>query len=122
VAADGTVSFVQHKTGFPHRVQLSAEAREFCSRLNCRRMLLPWPYEIDYFSKCFKRLQRLAGVARGSFKWIRRSAGSYAEKQQPGSGAKLLGHRDASVFQRYYNDESISGTLPQLPPPLTGDS
>jgi hypothetical protein len=119
VAADGTLAFVQHKTGFPHRVRLSEDSRAFCSLLSSTRgMLLPWPYQPDYFSKTFAKLREAAGVQRGSFKWIRRSAGSYAERECPGAGARLLGHRDESVFRRFYNDESISGTPPPMPPEL----
>lgn len=119
VSADGTLSFVQHKTGFPHRVKLSTAAREYCSQLR-GSMLLPWPYQPDYFSKTFAKLRKAAGITRGSFKWIRRSAGSYAERECPGAGARLLGHRDESVFRRFYEDTSISSTLPPQPPPLTG--
>lgn len=118
VSADGTLSFVQHKTGFPHRVQLSQAARKLCAQLRSRDKLLPWPYQLDYFSKTFAKIRQAAGVTRGSFKWIRRSAGSYAERDCPGAGPRLLGHRDESVFRRFYNDESISGTLPPLPPEL----
>lgn len=117
VNEQGVLSFIQHKTGFPHRVQLSPAAIQLCQRLVGDK-LLPWPYDIDWFTKRFKALRKRAGINRGSFKWIRRSAGSYAEKLQPGAGAKLLGHRDESVFRRYYNDETISGSQPIEPPPL----
>jgi integrase len=119
VSPDGVLSFVQSKTKYPHRVQLSSQAILYCSRLKSDAgYLLAWPYTADWFTRTFRRLRDSAGVTRGSFKWIRRSAGSYAEKQQPGAGARLLGHRDASVFIRFYNDATISGELPISPPPL----
>lgn len=119
VSPAGVLSFVQSKTKYPHRALLSCNARTYCERLKSEAgHLLPWPYTADWFSRTFGKLRNAAGITRGSFKWIRRSAGSYAEKQQPGAGPKLLGHRDPAVFQRFYNDETISGDLPVSPPPL----
>lgn len=119
VTPKGILSFVQHKTNYPHRVLLSDEALAYCSRLQSDTgNLLPYPYTADWFSRSFVRIRDAAGVTRGSFKWIRRSAGSYAEKKQAGAGARLLGHRDPAVFHRFYNDETISGDMPVSPPPL----
>lgn len=118
VAPDGTLMFTQNKTGYPVRVILSAAAIKFTALLRHESLLLPWPYDEDWFSKKFGRIRDAAGIARGTFKWIRRSAGSYAERDQKGSGARLLGHRDESVFRRFYNDTSISGETPIQPPPL----
>ncbi len=114
---DGRLVFVQHKTGFPNPVRLSPDAMKFCARLKGTR-LLPWPHGKDWFSKQFKRLRESAGVTRGTFKWIRRSAGSYAERDQKGSGARLLGHRNGDVFRQFYEDMTISGERPAEAPPL----
>lgn len=119
VAPDGSLTFTQSKTGFPVRVALSREALKFTERLKHDTLLLPWCYDADWFSKRFGRIRDAAGIRRGTFKWIRRSAGSYAERERKGSGAKLLGHKDEGVFRRFYNDESISGESPVQPPPLT---
>lgn len=119
LSPDNILTFIQHKTGFPHRVVLSAQAMAFVRRLHSDiGMLLPWPYDIDWFSRKFGRIRDAAGIKRGSFKWIRRSCGSYCEREQRGAGARILGHRDESVFRRFYNDESISGQSPVSPPPL----
>lgn len=120
VAPDGSLTFTQSKTGFSVRVVLSREALKFTKRLTHDKLLLPWPYDEDWFSRKFNRIRDAAGIRRGTFKWIRRSAGSYAERERKGSGAQLLGHRDESVFRRFYNDESISGEAPIQPPPLSG--
>lgn len=117
VSPDGVLRFVQHKTGYPLTVQLSPEALELCRRLKGDK-LLPWPYNLDWFSRRFKRLRKAAGVERGTFRWIRRSAGSYAERDCPGAGARLLGHRDPSVFRRFYADEGIIGGRVVVPPRL----
>lgn len=118
VTPDGRLSFVQHKTGFPNTVRLSVDAIKFCRRLNGDGPLLPWPYSIDWFSRRFKRLRIAAGVRRGSFKWVRRSAGSYAERERKGAGSRLLGQRDESVFRRFYEDVTIVGQDSPGPPPL----
>lgn len=118
VARGGLLTFVQHKTRFPHTVKLSSDALKYCRRLKTNGLLLPWPYQPDWFSRVFKRLRIAAGLTRGSFRWIRRSAGSYAERMSPGAGAKLLGHRDPAVFDRYYRDRSITDVVPVAPPPL----
>lgn len=118
VAPDGSLTFTQSKTGFPVRVVLSRDAIKFTARLKHDTLLLPWCYDEDWFSRKFNRIRDAAGIRRGSFKWIRRSCGSYCERQQQGSGARILGHRDESVFRRFYNDESISGEAPISPPPL----
>lgn len=118
VSPDGRLSFVQHKTGFPNIVQLSPDAIKFCRLLKGGGLLLPWPYSIDWFSRRFKRLRKAAGVTRGTFKWIRRSAGSYADRERKGSGAQLLGHRDPAVFTRFYEDQTITNVAPVAPPPL----
>lgn len=118
VSPDGVLAFVQHKTGFPNRAKLTREALALCRKLKGDGRLLPYPYCEDWFSSSFKKLRKSAGVMRGSFKWIRRSAGSYAELKEKGAGAKLLGHRDPTVFQRFYEDEEITGENPAEPPPI----
>ncbi len=118
VAPSGRLTFLQNKTQFTHTVQLSKEALYFAGKLTTTGRVLPWPYEANWFGVTFKRLQKAAGVKRGSWRWIRRSAGSYAERENPGAGARLLGHRDGRVFKRHYEDGSISGEKPDQPPPL----
>lgn len=118
VAPTGRLTFLQSKTQYTHTVQLSKEALYFAGKLTTTGKVLPWPYEKNWFGVCFKRLQAAAGVTRGSFKWVRRSAGSYAESVTPGAGAALLGHRDGRMFSRHYRDSSIADENPTQPPPL----
>ncbi len=118
VAPSGRLTFLQNKTQYTHTVQLSKEAMFFAHKLTTTGRVLPWPYEKNWFGVTFKRLQKAAGVTRGSFRWIRRSAGSYAEREQPGAGSALLGHRDTRMFKRHYEDGSISGENPIQPPVL----
>ncbi len=118
VAPTGRLTFLQSKTQFTHTVQLSSEALFFAGKLTTTGKVLPWPYEKNWFGVTFKRLQQAAGVKRGSWKWVRRSAASYAESVEPGAGARLLGHRDGRMFTRHYQDQSIVGENPISPPAL----
>jgi integrase len=118
VTPDGVLTFLQSKTQYANTVRLSAEAMKFARRLGESKYVLPWPYQVNWFCLSFQRLKKAAGIKRGSFKWIRRSAGSYAEAEQPGSGGRLLGHRDERMFRRHYEDSSITAAKPIEPPPL----
>jgi hypothetical protein len=81
-------------------------------------LAIPWPYDKHFFSRVFKFICINAGMEFGSFKWLRRSGGSYAESVQPGAGSRLLGHRDEGVFRRHYQDDSIARPNAVEPPPI----
>lgn len=118
VAPSGRLTFLQGKTQYTHTVQLSKEAMYFAHKLTTTGKVLPWPYEKNWFGVCFQRIRLAAKVKRGTFKWIRRSAGSYAESVSPGAGSLLLGHRDQRMYKRHYEDASIAGENPIQPPPI----
>lgn len=119
IAGDGTAQIIQSKTNEPVLVRFSGDALRFAAKMQDRNgLLLPWPYRLDAMVLAFRRLRIAAGVNRGSLKWIRRAAGTYAEANRPGDGAKLLGHRSPIVFSRHYEDQSISRPAPVSPPPL----
>lgn len=126
VADDGLCTVIQHKTGYPVTVRFSAETLQHAAKLKSdKRLLLPWPYRTDSMTTAFRLVRNAAGIDRGSFRWLRRSAGSYAESERYGAGAQLLGHRDHNVFTRHYEDKSIAVTKPVEPPSvarLNGDS
>jgi integrase len=117
ITDQGYVQFVQHKTGFISAGKLSQQAMHFVGRLS-GVAVLPWPYKRACFTRTFKRLRSAAGVTRGTFKWVRRSAGSYAESELRGNGARLLGHRSETTFRDHYEDATISQPSPVEPPPL----
>lgn len=117
--SDGVATIIQSKTGYVHRVRFSKQTLEFANRLNDQNgLLLPWPYRKDAIQPRFQVIKRLAGIKRGSLKWIRRSAASYAERDQFGAGARMLGHRGDEVFREFYCDNSIAGSKPPEPPTL----
>lgn len=119
IANNGVASIIQSKTGHQHTVRFSDEALYFANRLTCPNgLLLPWPYRKDALPPRFQALKRLAGVNRGTLKWIRRSSASYADREQPGNGTRILGHRSPQLFNQAYNDRSISGEKPPEPPKL----
>lgn len=120
VTPSGRLTFVQNKTQYTNTVQLSKEALYHAGKLTTTGAVLPWPYERNWFGVCFQRLKKAAGITRGSWKWIRRSAASYADSVSPGAGARLLGHRDGRMFSRHYRDSAITDERPPEPPPLAG--
>jgi integrase len=118
---DGTATVLQRKTGYPVRVKLSPDALEAVRRLKpdtADDRLLPWAVHQNVIHVTFAKLVKAAGVRKGQFRWLRRSAGSYAETVQPGGGARLLGHRDERMFRRHYEDAEITQTTVIEPPPL----
>jgi integrase len=119
VAADGLYTAVQHKTNYPVTVRFCSDTLHHASKLRSDSgLLLPWPYALDAFGPSFVRVMKAGGVTRGSFRWLRRSAGSYAESQAPGAGAALLGHRDPGVFKKHYEDSDLTQQRPIEPPPM----
>jgi site-specific recombinase XerD len=118
IAEDGTLAVVQHKTGIPLRVRFSQQALQFIARLYCPNGLaLPWPYRKDALAPRFKAIRNRAGINRGTLKWIRRAAGSLAEKQHPGDGPRLLGN-SPHVFWMHYADRAVTDVQPPTLPPL----
>jgi integrase len=118
VQPNGVVRWAQSKTKYLAAARLSRQSLYFARRLAHPELVLPWPYKLGRFCGHFNRMRDAAGVTRGTFRWLRRSAGSFAEREQAGNGARLLGHRDPGVFKRHYQDDAIVGELPPEVPPL----
>jgi site-specific recombinase XerD len=76
---------------------------------------LEWLMDLNYFSRHFRWLVKTSGVNRGSFKWLRRSSGTYVEMAMPGAGTKHLGHSSPEVFNRHYDGHLADPLLPQPP-------
>jgi len=119
IGSDGSWAVVQSKTGNVHRGKFSSETMKLLAKIPrpCGRAL-PFPVTIRYFGGGFRVVRNLADISRGTFKWLRRSAGSYADAKRKGDGPRMLGHRDSRVFQRFYEDLSITESEPVSPPPL----
>lgn len=119
IGPDGRATVVQSKTGYLVEVVFSATALDRLGRLrHTGGLALPWPYLLRSMVYTFRRLRDRAGVDFGSLKYFRRAAGSYAERERPGSGRILLGQRSEAVFRQNYEDTTISRPPDIQPPPL----
>lgn len=119
IRTDGVVALVQSKTGYPITVQVGAAALAAIRRMPIEEpRAFPWPFHVNALPRQFRALVRTAMVRPGQFKWIRASAGSYAESAVPGNGPKMLGHRSPAVFGQSYEDTSITRPDPIEPPEI----
>lgn len=121
IGEDGRCILVQNKTGHRICVQFSAEALALIGKMEPEDdpRALPWPFHENSLSIQFREfILPAAGITHGCFKWLRRSAGSYAEQEEPGHGSRVLGHRSPAVFHAHYNDQTISVVSPTSPPPI----
>lgn len=119
---DGIATVIQRKTGYPVRVRLSPQALEECAKMkpdDGDDRLIPCAHGANWLQVAFRKVVARAGVRPGQFRWLRRSAGSYAESMTPGGGSRVLGHRDGRVFVKHYEDMNISQQHVVEVPPLT---
>lgn len=122
IQADGSAWVVQAKTGTPQLIRLGAgtlsllrESLEECPRA----LVCPWPASHEAFAQQFRRILTAAGLSSGSWKWLRRSSATDAERQEPGAGARQLGHRPGSrVAAVHYLDQRICGSDWRRPAPI----
>lgn len=117
IGDDGIAHVLQNKTGYPITVRVSPEALAAMDRMRVDERALPWPYHQNALSRQFRQLAKAIGL-RGQFRWLRRSAGSYAQREQPGNGSRILGHRSERIFHAHYEDHEITGEKPIDPPEL----
>jgi integrase len=81
-----------------------------------REVLLPWTGSHETFSQQVAHLVRLAGIRRGTWKWLRRGSATDVELAEPGSATAFLGHRPGSrVAAVNYLDQEILGVNRRLP-------
>jgi hypothetical protein len=112
---------VQKKTGQVVVVKLHASTIEALDAIPFDKAC-HWPGAMsnsNRFCKQFKALVRSAGIEGKTFKFLRRSSGSYVEFALPGSGGKHLGHSSPQVFGAHY-DAKLGGHVGPMPPDLGG--
>ncbi|QDU58338.1 Phage integrase family protein [Aeoliella mucimassa] len=120
ISKNGVWTCTQNKTGNIVTLRLSADALNYGRRLPSDRVhWVPWPYSVEMLRRRFARLVADAQIRPGSFKWLRRSAGSHYEKENPGAGHRLLGNTRA-IFDESYHDRSLT-QQPLTAPPLGND-
>jgi integrase len=112
---DGSARLVQNKTGKVVVVRLRPSTVAALADIGGNQPL-KWTLNASFFGRHFKRLTEASGVGRGSFKFLRRSSGSYVELAHPGAGHKHLGN-GADVFARHY-DARLGAHLLPMPPAL----
>lgn len=100
--------WTEHKTGVTQCRVLSEMGREALEAITHPSLAYPWTRSMTAFRRTFERIKRHAGIQHGSFKWLRRSHGTYAG---------TLGHKSSDIFQRHYLDPSVNAT-PTSPGPL----
>ena len=113
----GKITFRQHKTGNVVTVRFSVKALKWIQR-HQQHLVIPNPHTQKWFCEHFARLVARAGIREGTFKWLRRTAGSYADQARHGNGPKLLGHASRRVFDQSYNVREITEREPVEPPKL----
>jgi integrase len=120
VAADGAVWWSQSKVGRVVSCRLSPStvaALRASLTLAPRSLVTPWPASHQTFGNQLDRIVARAGVRPGTWKWLRRSSGSYVELAAPGRGGEHLGHAPGSrIFADHYASPRIlTRTIPSPP-------
>lgn len=112
------VGWVTSKTGVICTRVLSdaavASAREMLA-VSPDKRILGWVASRRYSFRLFRKLLSLAGVS-GSGRWLRRSAATHVEMEQPGRAQWFLAHRTPGLASRHYLDASqLSAQVPRAP-------
>ena len=126
IRPDGTATVIQHKTGRTVGIRLSEStlAALRASLEACpRTLVLPWPASQESFIRQSRLLVKKAGIRAGTWKWLRRSSGSYCERDEPGTGASHLGHAPGSrIFADHYAAPAIVARATRLPQELPANA
>jgi integrase len=78
---------------------------------------LEYPYSANTWSAIWRQIRDRSKVCRGSFKWLRRSSGSYvAAEHGLRAGAEHLGHASIETFRRHYDAAIAHGARRPMPP------
>lgn len=113
--ARGRLVFASQKTGVRTVHSLTDSAIAAIGRVGT----LAWPLSVDMFAIHFARLVELSGVGRGTFRWFRRSSGSYvAATAGASAGAEHLGHTSLSTFRKHYDARLVDERDRPAPPQL----
>ena len=116
IRGNGVWTCTQNKTGNIVTLRLSQDALNYGKRLPPDRVRwIPWPYSCEMLRRRFRQLVTDANIRPGSFKWLRRSAGTHYERENPGAGHRLLGNTRA-VFDESYHDRSLTQQPLHAPP------
>lgn len=121
IAADGSVFWIQNKTGKEHSGVLEPETIAAIRKIAHpdRPTVFGRALNRRYFFRWIKRLIESAGLT-GTFRWIRRSSGSLVDRDHPGWGHRHLGNTQG-VFRKHYDAKKITAQHRSRPrPPRLG--
>lgn len=113
-----TISIPQSKTGSVVLVRLRSRTIAWIDQsIESHGQRLVWPLwgRREALYDHVNRVVRLAGIRPGTLKWLRRSAVTALEAEQPGMGTRLAGHLARSTTERHYMDVAQL-RAPVLPP------
>ena len=118
-AVADTLEIRQGKTGRVVAVRLRPETLAVVRRHLGHPTSSPlcWPLwgRREAFYRGFRAVVARAAIRPGTFRWLRRSAATQLEREQPGRGTELLGHASRRTTEAWYLDRSQLGSAP-LPP------
>lgn len=116
-----SVGWVTSKTGVPCTRQLSEKTMRLVSEmLQCSPdgRVLGWVCCRRQSFKIMRRLISEANLPSGSGRWLRRSAATHLEMNQPGKAQWFLAHKTAGLAARHYLDQSQLAADGLRPPRL----
>lgn len=106
----GLLRKCQSKTGREHYVKFHPSTMELIdsAMAQCPERRLVWPLRTTRrrFYEHVKKILTAAGE-RGTFRYFRRSAVTFAEGQSPGAGQRMAGHQDSRTTRESYIDPML---------------
>lgn len=117
ISDDGIVTITMHKTGDVHCVRVRPETVLLLRQLPSRPLAPLSSYRA--FDDDHRNLKRWAGIegVGGFCQPLRRTAASYVERDNPGMGARMLGHRTPGLAEKHYFIPGIVRSRIAPPPP-----
>lgn len=115
IGGDGSIFFRRGKTGAAVYVRIPADVLEMIDR-HCPRHgpIMKRTVSKEWFRRNVGSIFKRAKLC-GSFKTLRKSAGSLVENEHPGTGHKHLGNTRA-IFERHYEAKRLTRSQPTMPP------
>jgi integrase len=116
-AANGSLFFRRGKTGNAVFVRVPEDVLVLIDK-HCPRHgpIIQMGVGKERVRQIMVQLFARAGLC-GSFKTLRKSAGSLVEQQHPGTGHRHLGNT-RSIFEKHYEAQRITRGEPTMPPPV----
>ncbi len=123
IRTGGVLRYVASKTGDEFFRSLTPKTLYYvqaCIGANRHKQTLIWPLWAtrDAFYRHFRSIVKRAAIRKGTFRWIRRTAVTWADIASPGLGQQLAGHKSERVTAASYRDVSQIGRALPAPPSL----